>query len=615
MNVSDRTGESASTLIINNGLLFDGTQARARIRHLLIEDGKVARISDEPIQPVAGARMVDASGKWITPGFIDIHTHYDAEVEVMPELPESLRHGVTTIFMGSCSLSAALGSAEDVTDMFTRVEAIPYDSLLPLMKEKKTWETLKEYRDHFESLPLGVNVASYVGYSAVRSHVMGFERSLTKQKPTKDEMQQILGLIEEGIDLGYLGLSINTNFWDKVGGNRYRSQLLPSSYASWSELFQCIRLVARKDSSLQCIPNISTKYEVFVYLALSMMRKLRVSLVSLMDIRSNRSIYRVLPIFSRIANLFRGKFRYQALPELFDVWSDGIDLVVFEEFGAGSRALDYEDQVEERRKLIDSKEYRKWFKRQWRNPFLPRVFHRNFGLATVVECPDESLVGRTFADIAKERKKSTEDTFLDLVYQYDKSIRWHTKVGNDRLKPLQKIVSSNQVLIGFSDAGAHLRNMAHYNFPLRMLKLVQDSHRAGKPLMSMEKAVWRVTKELADWHGIEAGHIFEGARADLVVIDPAHLDASLEEIHEEPMERFKGHERLVRRNDDAVPYVVVGGSIAFEAGQFAPYVGKKRLGEFLKARTTAEAGTRRFERKEARVAQKGEADPSEAAAA
>ena len=588
----------SEVIIINNGLLFDGTQQKASVRHIQIADGIIQRISNTPIPNPGGARMVDAAGKWITPGFIDIHTHYDAEVEVMPELPESLRHGVTTIFMGSCSLSAALGTPEDVTDMFTRVEAIPYDSLLPLMKEKKSWNTLREYRDHFEQLPLGVNVASYIGYSAVRSHVMGFEASLTRQKPTDEQMTEILRLIQEGIDLGYLGLSINTNFWDKVGGNRYRSHLLPSSYASWGELFQCIRLVARNNSSLQCIPNISTKYEVFVYLALSMIRKLRISLVSLMDIRSNRSIYRVLPLLSRMANTIRGKFRYQALPELFDVWSDGIDLVVFEEFGAGSRALDYEDEVEERKKLINSSKYRKWFKRQWRNPLLPKVFHRNFALATVVDCPDKTLIGKNFAEIAKQKGKSTEDAFLDLVSQYDKSIRWRTEVGNDRLKPLQRIVSSDQVLLGFSDAGAHLRNMAHYNFPLRMLKLVQDSQKAGAPIMSMEKAVWRLTKELADWHGIQAGHIYEGARADIVLIDPAHLDSSLEQIHEEAMERFKGHRRLVRRNDATVPMVIVGGSIAFENGEFSAVVGRQRLGQFLQASTSATAGTKKAIRAE-----------------
>ena len=588
----------SEVIIINKGLLFDGTQQKASVRHIQISDGIIQRTSNTPIPNPGGARMVDAAGKWITPGFIDIHTHYDAEVEVMPELPESLRHGVTTIFMGSCSLSAALGTPEDVTDMFTRVEAIPYDSLLPLMKEKKSWNTLREYRDHFEQLPLGVNVASYIGYSAVRSHVMGFEASLTRQKPTDEQMTEILRLIQEGIDLGYLGLSINTNFWDKVGGNRYRSHLLPSSYASWGELFQCIRLVARNNSSLQCIPNISTKYEVFVYLALSMIRKLRISLVSLMDIRSNRSIYRVLPLLSRMANAIRGKFRYQALPELFDVWSDGIDLVVFEEFGAGSRALDYEDEVEERKKLINSSKYRKWFKRQWRNPLLPKVFHRNFALATVVDCPDKTLIGKNFAEIAKQKGKSTEDAFLDLVSQYDKAIRWRTEVGNDRLKPLQRIVSSDQVLLGFSDAGAHLRNMAHYNFPLRMLKLVQDSHNAGAPIMSMEKAVWRLTKELADWHGIQAGHIYEGARADIVLIDPAHLDSSLEQIHEEAMERFKGHRRLVRRNDATVPMVIVGGSIAFENGKFSAVVGRQRLGQFLQASTSATAGTKKAIRAE-----------------
>ncbi|MCB1167837.1 MAG: hypothetical protein KDK33_16900, partial [Leptospiraceae bacterium] len=193
---------------------------------------------------------------------------------------------------------------------------------------------------------------------------------------------------------------------------------------------------------------------------------------------------------------------------------------------------------------------------------------------------------------------STEDAFLDLVSQYDKSIRWRTEVGNDRLKPLQRIVSSDQVLLGFSDAGAHLRNMAHYNFPLRMLKLVQDSHNAGAPIMSMEKAVWRLTKELADWHGIQAGHIYEGATADIVLIDPAHLDSSLEQIHEEAMERFKGHRRLVRRNDATVPMVIVGGSIAFENGKFSAVVGRQRLGQFLQASTSATAGTKKAIRAE-----------------
>src|SRR2546430_11756968 len=103
------------------------------------------------------------------PGFIDLHTHYDAEIEVAPALAESVRHGVTTVVLGSCSLSLALGTPEDLADMFCRVEAIPYEIVRPLLEARKDWDGLTDYLEHLERLPLGPNVASFVGHSAVRA--------------------------------------------------------------------------------------------------------------------------------------------------------------------------------------------------------------------------------------------------------------------------------------------------------------------------------------------------------------------------------------------------------------------------------------------------------------
>ena len=94
-------------------------------------------------------------------------------------------------------------------------------------------------------------------------------------------------------------------------------------------------------------------------------------------------------------------------------------------------------------------------------------------------------------------------------------------VGNDRRGPLEYISSHPDVLIGFSDAGTHLRNMAHYNFPLRLLKLVQDAEQRGEPFMTMGQAVYRVTGEIAEWFRIDAGVLAEGKRADLVIWSPA----------------------------------------------------------------------------------------------
>ena len=230
-----------------------------------------------------------------------------------------------------------------------------------------------------------------------------------------------------------------------------------------------------------------------------------------MDVRSNRLIYRLVPVFTRFANKFlNADFRLQAIPEIFDLYADGLDVVVFEEFGAGTAAI-HLSNLDERKKLLQDAKYRKWFRKQWTSRFLPRVFHRNFNYSKIVSCPDKTLIGKSFADIAKGRKQHVVDVFLDLCAEHGNDIRWYTIMGNDRKKPLQYIVSHPDVLIGFSDAGAHLRGLAHYNFPLRMLKLVYDAKKENKSFMSIEKAVWRLTGEIADWIGLDAGYIKEAS--------------------------------------------------------------------------------------------------------
>ncbi|MDP6943508.1 MAG: amidohydrolase family protein [Myxococcota bacterium] len=103
---------------IENGLFFDGRGGEPAVRHLGIRDGVVVEVSEAPIARERAERVIDATDRWVMPGFVDLHTHYDAEVEVTPALSESVRHGVTTIFMGSCSLGASLGEPEDIADIF-----------------------------------------------------------------------------------------------------------------------------------------------------------------------------------------------------------------------------------------------------------------------------------------------------------------------------------------------------------------------------------------------------------------------------------------------------------------------------------------------------------------
>jgi len=576
-------------LIIKNGLFFDGTGSPARKANLRIANGRVQMVTDEEVAVPDGADVIDADGKWVMPGFIDIHTHYDAEVEAVPSLHESLRHGMTTVFLGSCSLSTAVGDATDIADMFTRVEAIPYQHLLPLVKEKKTWDTHAEYAEHLESLPLGPNVASFVGYSAVRAKAMGLERALdAKAKPTEGELAKMEEVVEEGYDAGFLGLSLNGLYWDKMGGERFRSKCLPSTYASWKELRRMVRGVRKRGLNLQAIPNVSTKYQIFIYAAFSaglfVRDALKTSIVSIMDLRSNRLIWRALSGVAWAVNkVFRGKFRYQFLPVAFDLWADGFENVVFEEFGAGAAGLHLETMME-RRKLFQDPGYRRKFNRQWQNPLIPKVFHRNFAMATVMDCPDNSLIGKTFREIGVMQGKSEVDAFLDLLIEHGNDLRWYTVTGNDRPKPLASMMNAESSLLGFSDAGAHLRNMAFYNFPLRMLRFVKDAADRGEPVMPLEKAVHKLTGELGDWFQIEAGTLEEGKRADLVIVDPEHLDYRVEEMHEEKIPELGDYVRLVRRNPDAVPAVVVNGTVVAKEGEVLPEIGKTTgPGRFLRA--------------------------------
>jgi N-acyl-D-aspartate/D-glutamate deacylase len=193
-------------------------------------------------------------------------------------------------------------------------------------------------------------------------------------------------------------------------------------------------------------------------------------------------------------------------------------------------------------------------------------------------------VGRSFAEAARARGVGAVELFLDLVATHGNALRWYTVMANDRRRPLEQIVSHPDVLIGFSDAGAHLRNMAHYNFPLRLLRLVHDAQRRGEPFMPVERAVWRLTGEIASWLGLDAGVLAPGTRADVVVVDPAGLTEELESVAEVAMEGFDGYARLVRRNDRAVRAVLINGRLAVEGGQPVSALGRERgFGSLLRA--------------------------------
>ena len=578
--------------IIRNGRWFDGTGAPSAVRNVGVRDGHVVAISAEELDETDCPRVLDATGKWVLPGMLDIHTHYDVEVLGGPALAESLRHGVTTVMLGSCSLSTIHIDGTEAGDLFGRVEAIPREHVIAAVDGHKTWRTCDEYVAALEALPLGPNVSAFIGHSDMRTAVMGLDRATRKdQRPTRGEQAEMERMLAEALRAGFVGMSSMQLLFDKLDGDVCRSRTLPSTYAKAREQRRLKSLLRKAGRILQSGPNIANPLNLGSQIAQSLglfRNPLKTSLLSAADVKSNPYAIMAMGPMARLVNRLGGDFRWQHLPVPFEVYADGIDLVIFEEFGTGAAALHLRDEVE-RNELMRDEAYRRQFRKDYESKFGLRVWHRDFFDADIVDCPDNSVIGKSFGQVGTERGLHAVDAFLDLVLDHGTALRWRTTISGHRPEVLKKLARDPGVQMGFSDAGAHLRNMAFYNMGLRLLRHVRDADAAGTPFLTVEQAVHRLTGELADWYRLDAGHLRIGDRADIVVLDPERLDDRLDAYAEDPVEQYGGLSRMVNRNDETVDAVFVAGQAVFLGGEATELVGQRRTGRFLRAAHRAPA--------------------------
>lgn len=347
-------------VIVRNGLWFDGTGRPPQVRTLGIRDGVVATVSAKPLDETGCPEVIDAGGKWVVPGFIDVHTHYDAEVLLDPGLRESVRHGVTTVLLGMCSLSTVYSDAEDAADLFSRVEAVPRQFVLGALESRKTWSNPAEYVAAIDALPLGPNIASLLGHSDLRASVLGLDRATTRGVvPTDDELETMADRLDAALDAGMLGMSGMDAAIDKLDGDRFRSRALPSTFATWRERRRLIKVLRKRGRILQSAPNVAKAQEALNFFLESSSlfgrrRGVRMSLLVSADAKSSPGAARVIGMGTRLLNkTLDAKVRFQHLPVPFELYSDGIDLPVFEEFGAGTAALHLRDQLERNKLLAD----------------------------------------------------------------------------------------------------------------------------------------------------------------------------------------------------------------------------------------------------------------------
>jgi N-acyl-D-aspartate/D-glutamate deacylase len=562
-------------LVIKNARFFDGLGSPAVRRDVGIGEGRILRIAANLTE--AARETIDAANLWLAPGFVDIHTHYDIELEIAPGLVESVRHGVTTVVMGNCSLSLAIGSAEELATVFERVETLPRVLIQKWLRSSLSWQTPGQYIAHLRQLPLGPNVAALFGHSALRAHVMGLERSV-KELATDAELDQMRRIAAGAIDAGLLGISVDMVPWHMMSGT-HRGRTLPSQHADLREYRMLAEVCRARDAVFQVTPDPqrSTSLLDILRLSLGLLRRpLRITVLAALDSVADRRLWRVFrPLLFVLNTLLRCNVRFQTLTEPFTVYSDGPLTPLFEEFACGVRLNDCESRAA-RQALWQADGFRQQFREEWTRGYR-KTFHRDLSLMRIIGCPEPALKNRTFAEAARDQGCEATTFFMDALERFDTDLRWVATGANDRLAERLALMKQAYVLPGFTDAGAHVRNLGYYDGALSLLKQA-----ATTGFIPMERAMARVTGEAARWFRLDAGVLREGAKADFVLINPEGLHAPISEPIEISDAVLDGAPRMVKRGSESViEAVYIKGRRVVRRGEISPALGREKLGDVL----------------------------------
>lgn len=599
-------------LLIRGGLLFDGSGNAPFVEDLAIADGRIAA-RGRGLDPARAKEVRDAGGRWVMPGLLDIHTHLDLELELAPGLTEVVRHGTTTVVFGNCSLGTAFGAqrrgADDpILDCFARVENIPKE-VLSRCVDAITWQSTGEYLEHLASLPLGPNVVPMIPHSMLRIEVMGVEQSIVRQ-PTESELARMETLLAQAMQQGYVGFSTDNIPFHYLANQPHTAAKIPSPYASRTEQRRLLDVVRNHDRVWQATPDTLDRlatFKRFLYTSGRLFGKpLRTTALTAIDLVHERKAWKTFLGLARFLNswVMQGNFHFQVLGTPFKIWCVGPISPVFEEFSTTRPLLECElEDRAGRRHILSQPAYIEKFERDWHDRKLVLTFQRNLDIMHIDACPVAEWCGETMGQVyrraeswhagnasaarsaaetaafegMRESLRSHPAFFLHLLREFDRDIRFHFVVGNDRPEILEKLLFNEHTLPGFNDSGAHLINMAFFDGNLQTLKFAQRLS-----LARVAQAVKKLTRDPAAFFGIDAGSIDVGRQADVVVIDPAALSSYDTEGNRRLMYReVLQEEQLVNRSDGVVEAVYIAGTQVWEHDHVLPALGTEKLGRPL----------------------------------
>jgi len=509
-------------ILIKGGTVIDGTGTPAHPADVGLRGGRVVAVEAHVTEEAR--RTVDAAGLMVTPGFVDPHTHYDAQLFWDPLATPSNVHGVTSVIGGNCGFTLAPLHAEDadyLRRMMAKVEGMPLAALehgVPW-----SWETFAEYLAALDGR-IGVNAGFLVGHCALRRYVMGPEA--VGREATDDEVRAMVAELHDAIAAGGLGFSTTLSKTHSDGDGKP----VASRWASVDEVLSlCASVKDHDGTTLEgiidgCLDQFSDdEIDLFVRMSAAGERPLNWNVLTV-DSRVPERVARQLEASTRalgagarivaltmpvIVPMNMSFLNYCAL-FMLPGWSDVMSLPVADRM-AKLRDPATRTWMDERANSDEAGVFRRLA--DW----------RNYVLGDTYSAANEGLKGRTVRDLAAERGTAPFDTLLDVVLADDlRTILWPIAPDGDAASwELRKTVWEDpRAMLGGSDAGAHLDRMCGAPYTTRFLG---DMLR-GRKLVPIEDAVQMITEQPARLFGLrERGRLAPGYHADVVVFDPERI--------------------------------------------------------------------------------------------
>jgi N-acyl-D-amino-acid deacylase len=554
-------------LVIRGGTVVDGTGGPSRTADVAVDDGIITAVGD--LKGAAAGRTIDADGLLVTPGVVDVHTHYDGQATWDPLLTPSSWHGVTTVVMGNCGVGFAPvrpGSQEWLVQLMEGVEDIPGTALTEGISWG--WESFPEYLTALEGMRRVVDVGTQVPHGAVRAYVMG-ERGSRNEPATPEDIAAMAALVKDGIAAGALGFSTSRTIVHRA----VDGEPVPGTFAAEDEIFGIGQALKSLGAGVFELAPAGAMGEDLAApeREVALMRRLSAAIgrpisFALLQVDAAPDQWRDILRLSAEANAEGADLRPQVAGRALNI------LLGFQTMHPFSKRPTYLSLVDlplaERIQHLRKDEVRRAIlgERIPDDPLMAMIGGQSTShMFPLGEPPDyEPTPDNSVAAIARREGRPEEEVLYDLLLRHDgRELVLFTLGGysHGSLDDMKEMLEHPKSALGLSDGGAHCGVICDASAPTYMLSHWARDRADGLPL---EFVVKKMTRDTAHLYGLEdRGVLAPGFKADLNLVDHEHLNLRLPEmVHDLPA----GARRLIQRAD-GWKATICAGEVTFEDGE------------------------------------------------